>query len=90
MRNGAETDPHLPCRLLATPVDLLLRLERARIIACAERRGASNVRIFGRVARADHAPESDVDILEPRVDVVPARCLKPAIAIDALNEAIPL
>ena len=37
--------------------------QREAILARATRHGASNVRIFGSVARGDPTPESDVDIL---------------------------
>ena len=36
---------------------------RAEIIALAARRGASNVRIFGSVARGDASETSDLDLL---------------------------
>ncbi len=40
-----------------------LRARRDEILALAERHGASNVRLFGSVARGDATPESDVDFL---------------------------
>jgi hypothetical protein len=40
-----------------------LRTHRAEILTLAERYGASNVRVFGSVARGDTTPESDVDLL---------------------------
>jgi len=44
-------------------VDALLRTHRDKILAIAERHGASNVRVFGSVARGEARPDSDVDIL---------------------------
>ena len=41
----------------------LLRKKRAEILAIAAKHGASNVRIFGSVARGDDTTTSDVDIL---------------------------
>jgi uncharacterized protein len=41
----------------------LLRQRRADVLAAAARRGASNVRVFGSVARGEERPESDVDFL---------------------------
>lgn len=49
-----------------------LRTRREEILHCAERYGASNVRVFGSVARGDQGPESDVDII---VEFEPHRTL---------------
>ncbi|MDX2137735.1 MAG: nucleotidyltransferase family protein [Chloroflexota bacterium] len=46
-----------------TPTLARLREQRDTIIALAERYGASNVRVFGSVARNEATPESDVDLL---------------------------
>lgn len=43
--------------------------QRRAIVALAARRGASNVRVFGSVARGDHDARSDIDLL---VDFAPA------------------
>ena len=40
-----------------------LRERRPELLAAAARRGASNLRIFGSVARGDNDAESDVDFL---------------------------
>lgn len=45
-----------------------LRRRRAALVAAAERRGASNLRVFGSVARGEDGPDSDVDFL---VDLAP-------------------
>jgi uncharacterized protein len=50
----------------------LLRERRAEVLAAASRRGASNLRVFGSVARGDHGDQSDVDFL---VDFEPSRSL---------------
>lgn len=50
-----------------------LRERRADILAIASRHGASNLRVFGSVARGDAGPESDVDFLvdfEPGVSLL--------------------
>ena len=49
-----------------------VRRARADIVDVAARRGASNVRVFGSVARGDAAATSDVDFL---VDLEPGRSL---------------
>ena len=40
-----------------------LRARRDEILALAEKRGVSNVRVFGSVARGEATPESDIDFL---------------------------
>lgn len=49
-----------------------LRRSAADITAVAARRGASNIRVFGSVARGDAGSTSDVDLL---VDLDPDRSL---------------
>jgi uncharacterized protein len=49
-----------------------LQERREEILRAAARYGASNVRIFGSVARGEAGPESDVDVL---VDLEPGRSL---------------
>lgn len=41
----------------------LLQTRRAEILEIAARHGASNVRVFGSMARDEAAPDSDVDLL---------------------------
>lgn len=55
---------------VAEPVDLarLLQEKREDILRIAEKHGASNVRVFGSVARGEAGPDSDVDFL---IDVGP-------------------
>jgi predicted nucleotidyltransferase len=44
-------------------VNQVLLSKRQEIINIAERHGASNVRVFGSVARGEARPDSDVDFL---------------------------
>ncbi len=46
--------------------------KRLEIIRLASRHGASNIRLFGSVARDEAGPESDIDFL---VDLEPGRSL---------------
>jgi predicted nucleotidyltransferase len=96
-----------------SPAGRRLRRQRRVILDAAARRRASNVRVFGSVARGDDTDDSDIDLLvdladdvslveliglerelskllDRRVDVVPARGLKPALASRVLEEAVPL
>jgi uncharacterized protein len=41
----------------------LLRQRRNDLLAAASRRGASNLRVFGSVARGNHDDRSDIDFL---------------------------
>jgi predicted nucleotidyltransferase len=49
-----------------------LKANRAKILALAEKYGASNVRVFGSVARGEAQTDSDVDFL---IDLEPGRSL---------------
>ena len=49
-------------------IEELIRAKREEIVRIAARHGASNVRVFGSVARGEAGPESDIDLL---VDVGP-------------------
>lgn len=96
-----------------SPVGRRLRRRRREILAAAARRGASNLRVFGSVARGEDTDDSDVDVLVDladdvglvgliglerelsqllgrKVDVVPARRLKSALAQRVLAEAVPV
>ncbi len=61
----AETDVR---GLPDTRLGRRLRQRRAALIAAAERHGASNLRVFGSVARGEDGQDSDVDLL---VDLPP-------------------
>lgn len=50
----------------------LLKAKRAEILAIANRHGASNLRIFGSVARGNANRHSDIDVL---IDLEPGRTL---------------
>ena len=50
----------------------LLREKREDILRIASKRGASNVRVFGSVARGEADAKSDIDLL---VDLEPGRSL---------------
>ncbi|BDO40650.1 helix-turn-helix domain-containing protein [Cellulomonas sp. NTE-D12] len=72
----AAAPRHLDVR---TPRMAKLRANRERVRRVAHRHGASNVRVFGSVARGEDGPDSDVDIL---VDLdVRTRGLLPLAAI---------
>lgn len=55
--------PDTPRGLPDTPVGRLLRRRRTAIVEAARRRGATNVRLFGSVARGEDSAMSDVDLL---------------------------
>jgi len=56
----------------------VLEREREEVIRAAARHLASNVRVFGSVARGDDGPDSDIDLL---VDFAPAASLLDLIAL---------
>lgn len=56
----------------------LVAARRADVLAIARRHGASDVRIFGSVARGDAGPTSDIDLL---VHVEPGRSLLDHVAL---------
>jgi predicted nucleotidyltransferase/DNA-binding XRE family transcriptional regulator len=51
-----------------TPLGRRLRQRRKKVLAAAAKHGASNVRVFGSVARGEDTPQSDIDLL---VDLSP-------------------
>ena len=55
--------PDMPRGLPDTPVGRQLRRRRKAIVEVARRRGATNVRLFGSVARGEDSGTSDVDLL---------------------------
>jgi len=63
-----ETDLNARPGLPDTPFGRRLRQRRKAILASARRHGASNVRVFGSVARGEETAQSDIDLL---VDVAP-------------------
>ncbi|MFZ0931620.1 MAG: nucleotidyltransferase family protein [Syntrophobacteraceae bacterium] len=56
----------------------LLKSKREDIIRIAAKYGASNIRIFGSVARGEAGPESDVDLL---IELEPGRSLLDHVAL---------
>lgn len=46
-----------------SPMHPLIEQHRDELLAIARRRGASDLRVFGSMARGDAGPESDVDLL---------------------------
>ena len=56
----------------------LLTHKREEIIRVAAKHGASNLRVFGSVARGEAGPESDVDLL---IDLEPDRSLLDLIGL---------
>ena len=56
----------------------ILKSKREDILRIAEKYGASNVRVFGSVARGEAVPESDVDLL---VDFEPGTSLLDHVAL---------
>jgi predicted nucleotidyltransferase/DNA-binding XRE family transcriptional regulator len=65
--------PHRPSRL-----ERLVITHRDEILEAARRRGASNVRLYGSVARGEDTRTSDVDVL---VDLRPGRTLMTLAAL---------
>src|SRR5690606_19586935 len=62
-------DPDRPRKLPSTATAALILEKRVALIQAAACHGASNVRVFGSVARGSDGPESDIDLL---VDVSPS------------------
>jgi predicted nucleotidyltransferase/DNA-binding XRE family transcriptional regulator len=60
-----QSRPGLP----DTPLGRRLRRCRTAVLETARRHGASNVRVFGSVARGEDGPESDIDLV---VDLAPS------------------
>lgn len=57
---------------------ILLERERENVMRAAARHFASNIRVFGSVARGDDGPDSDIDLL---VDFEPHASLLDLIAL---------
>lgn len=58
---------------------------RAAIVAAAQSCGASDVRLFGSVARGDDRPDSDVDFI---VRLAPGRSLLDLVRLESLLEQL--
>ena len=59
-------------KLPDTPLGRLLEEKRQDVLACAARRGASRVTVFGSVARGEDNANSDIDLV---VDLAPGTSL---------------
>ena len=60
---GLERRPSIELGLPDTPLGRRLRRHRTAVRACAERRGARSVQVFGSVARGEDVAGSDIDLL---------------------------
>ncbi len=63
-----ERNPNTPLGLPDSPLGRRLRQHRKAVLACAARHGATNVRVFGSVARGEDQANSDLDLV---VDLAP-------------------
>jgi uncharacterized protein len=77
-----EPDPDARPGLPDTPRGRRLRQRRKPLLAAAARFGASNLRVFGSVARGEDTPDSDVDLL---VDLAPGTGL---VAVGSLEREL--
>jgi len=66
-------------------IQVLLKDKRREILSLAEKHGASNVRVFGSVARGDNDERSDIDFL---VQMAPDRSLMDHAALLVDLEAL--
>ena len=111
---AVEVRKPAPARARLTgPLGRRVVAHRRALTRAASSHGASNVRVFGSVARGEETADSHVDllvdlspgtgllglaalerdlanILKAKVDLVPASDLKPGIAGEVLEEAVPL
>jgi predicted nucleotidyltransferase/DNA-binding XRE family transcriptional regulator len=58
-----DRDPSVRFGLPDTRLGRRIRQHRKALLTCAARRGATNVRVFGSVARGEERPDSDVDFV---------------------------
>ncbi len=77
-RTIAAEQTRLQGRPLLGPIGYQLTRNREAVLAAARRAGASNVRVFGSVARAQDTAGSDVDLL---VDLDPGRTLLDVVGL---------
>lgn len=70
--SNGDTNKYWRKERIPMSLNELLQEKREDILRIASRRGASNVRIFGSVARGEADAKSDIDIL---VDLEPGRSL---------------
>ena len=82
-----ERDPAMKPGLPDTPLGRRLRRRRSDVLEIAQRHGATNVRVFGSVARGQDAEESDIDLmvdLDPGIGLVSLAALQRELT-DLLN-----
>jgi predicted nucleotidyltransferase/DNA-binding XRE family transcriptional regulator len=77
-----ELDPEAQPGLPDTPLGRRLRRHRSRVLQTAQRHGATNIRVFGSVARGQDKPESDIDLM---VDLAPGTGL---VSLGALQREL--
>lgn len=74
-----ERDSGKPPGLPDTPLGRRLRRQRKSVLACAARHGATNVTVFGSVARGEDRADSDIDLvmdLAPRTGLFDLAALR--------------
>jgi len=76
---GLELDETVRPGLPDTPLGRRLRRHRSAVLQTAQRHGATNLRVFGSVARGEDTSESDIDLM---VDLAPGTGL---VALGALQ-----
>jgi predicted nucleotidyltransferase len=95
----SSPSPDREAALEGTPVHFVARSPlgerlvgcRVEVLALADRRQASNVRVFGSLARGDDHPGSDLeDLLGVKVDVGTPDTLRPFLRDEVLAQAVPL
>lgn len=79
-----RTDPRVR-GLPDTPLGRRLRQHRRALLEAVDHAGASNLRVFGSVARGEDGPESDVDLL---VDLPEQTSLFAVLALEGTLERI--
>jgi predicted nucleotidyltransferase len=82
-----ERDPTMTSGLPDSTLGRRLRRRRAAVLEIAQRHGATNIRVFGSVARGQDTEDSDIDLmvdLDPGVGLVSLAALKREL-VDLLN-----
>ena len=79
-----QTDPRVR-GLPDTPLGRRLRQHRRALLEAVDHAGASNLRVFGSVARGEDGPDSDVDLL---VDLPEQTSLFAVLALEGTLERI--
>ncbi len=74
--------PHAPRGLPDTPMGRRIRRHRQKVNLMAAQRGATNLRVFGSVARGEDTEASDIDLL---VDLAPGTGLLGLIGLQTAS-----